>query len=1458
MSGMLALAAKSTLVLVAAAVAAIAMRKASASARHVVWAVAFAALLLLPSLTYVVPRWPVAVLPPVPHTAAVPAPARAPIVHESPDLAPFAEEEMEPPSISSPTHVDAPAALAPVARWNVRTTGFYVWLAGAACGLLHLAIGTGLLGRRVRGATPMVDDEWQRALTAAAAALHVRRTIRLRVSTEVAVPIVWGWLRPVVLIPIEAEDWPEERRRAFLLHEVAHVARFDCVTQTLASIAHSLYWLHPLAWWAMRRLRHEAERACDDRVLAAGTRAPEYAHHLLEAARGLTDSPRSFSPASAIVERTTLGDRLLALLDDRLSRRVPSARTVAALAVLSLLATVGVAALQPVARAAMVQVLDAVVAPLVAAPAASPASAPAAAPAPAPRPIATAAPEPVLSGIVTGADGKPIENALVLAWEAQAWSDPPLHTRTDAKGAFQLVVPGPSLYRLRVEAFPWAPYTVEKVGTHGTLTIKLHPGETIEGIARDERTKKPVAGAHVRARTETGFVAPYLPAEPEAGASVATTDEEGRYRLEGLADGLHLIQAAATNRGSVDRRALAGARDVELFLPEGAGFAGVVKAADGKPVAGAVIEVQGDGTTRPFVPYTRTDARGRFESFGLEPGTYRVSARHPDWAPVVAEVTVQLATNPPLELRVERGFRVSGRLVDERRQAARGEVIVQAIGGVDTPPRLSRHLRIKTGADGRFTLSGVPAGSLTLGVVPIAFAARQASVEVMRRDVDVGDVVVKDGLAVRGTVRSAKGPIAGASIRAYGGPLIPRAESGADGSFVLPGVERGLVRVVADAEGYATGTLDAESGGPAVEIVLDAEARIVGRVVDEAGRAVSQYSIRALAKAVGRLGPTTISAQLTGDGRFEVPRLRPGSYTLHIQAAEHVDKTVADTDVEEGRTTDVGPIVLFAGGTVRGIVVDPTGAPVAGAELRADEVARPRMHFGGAGDRDAVSDGAGRFEFRGLSAGKVKVIARHRAFALASAEVDLDPPAGPAETRLTMTEGSRILGTARQRDGKPVMNAVVTVRNTRMGYFLNSRARVEADGTFTVERVAPGPCVIALLTGSVGQYRSILSKEIDVPANGTAHVDLGVTDIHVSGRVTRDGKPAAGYRVTFSNPNAQVSMISSMPAGVPPPRSGPERLGSLTGVDGRYELLVPVAGKYNVRVQLTSAERVGSPSLPAVQIGDVEAFTHDIDLPHRILTGRVVAKEGGAPLAEATVEARPESGEPGGARTAVGPDGRFQLALDPGTYRMRVVAPKYMAEEAPLTLGRSDTVRTFALERGAEITGSVRNHAGEGIAAARIIAVPPDMTWTRVAHSITDGSFTLDGLRDARYSLLAAHPESGFAFQPGASIGDTAPLTLNPGAKVRFRFKDANGAPLPETFVRIDMVRLDGARVGVELGGSWGNARHTEADGSFEWLVPIGSVELVAWVPEQKLRAEAPLTVQSGMPDVTFVMKPRP
>jgi hypothetical protein len=111
-----------------------------------------------------------------------------------------------------------------------------------------------------------------------------------------------------------------------------------------------MYWFHPGAWWAAHRMREEREQACDDRVLAAGTRASDYAGHLLAVARAFRPAHLTAAAAVGMAARSQLEDRVVAVLDGARARDSVSARVAVACAAVGALALLPLAAAAPSVR----------------------------------------------------------------------------------------------------------------------------------------------------------------------------------------------------------------------------------------------------------------------------------------------------------------------------------------------------------------------------------------------------------------------------------------------------------------------------------------------------------------------------------------------------------------------------------------------------------------------------------------------------------------------------------------------------------------------------------------------------------------------------------------------------------------------------------------------------------------------------------------------------------------------------------------------------------------------------------------------------------------------------------------------------------------------------------------------------------------------------------------------------
>jgi len=325
---------KATLMFVAAGAGAFVLRRASAAARHMIWTLALAGVLLLPMLSIALPRWQVRLLTIEAATSAssshLPSPSSSSQL-PAPSFSLRPEHQLRSPGLDRVRDSDRGqgsvskqiGSRIPHQSVSWSTILLAVWLSGALLILARLAAGLVAVRWMSRRTQQVTDAPWLQQARALAESLGVSPRIVFLRSDGATMPMAWGILRPAVLMPSEADKWPAERLRIVLLHELAHVKRRDCLTHVLAQISCALHWFNPLAWMAARHVRTERERACDDLVLAAGTHGPDYADQLIEIARVMRTGrfPAVLAGASlAMAHRSELEGRLLAILDPTVPR----------------------------------------------------------------------------------------------------------------------------------------------------------------------------------------------------------------------------------------------------------------------------------------------------------------------------------------------------------------------------------------------------------------------------------------------------------------------------------------------------------------------------------------------------------------------------------------------------------------------------------------------------------------------------------------------------------------------------------------------------------------------------------------------------------------------------------------------------------------------------------------------------------------------------------------------------------------------------------------------------------------------------------------------------------------------------------------------------------------------------------------------------------------------------------
>jgi TonB family protein len=309
---------KTTVLLAFTAIVVNRSRHRSAAFRHRVWAMGVLASLLLPLLSMLLPSWQAAALGNVtalwvPPHAITPEPAFQPI---------------------RPTIINALGMSPLFGSWAA--LALLAWAVGFLLFLSRLAAGLSRLAWISNHGKPFREESWMQSALALSKSLRLARPVRLLQSEHpAAMPLTWGILRPLIILPTGAGGWSEDRQRMVLSHELAHIGRRDWLVQLCAEVVRAFYWFNPLVWIAAERLRQESECACDDAVLNSGVPPAEYANQLLELARCFHHSRSAWTAALGIARPSNLERRFVAMLTPSVNRRALSLRARILIAVLA-------------------------------------------------------------------------------------------------------------------------------------------------------------------------------------------------------------------------------------------------------------------------------------------------------------------------------------------------------------------------------------------------------------------------------------------------------------------------------------------------------------------------------------------------------------------------------------------------------------------------------------------------------------------------------------------------------------------------------------------------------------------------------------------------------------------------------------------------------------------------------------------------------------------------------------------------------------------------------------------------------------------------------------------------------------------------------------------------------------------------------------------------------------------
>jgi protocatechuate 3,4-dioxygenase beta subunit len=673
-----------------------------------------------------------------------------------------------------------------------------------------------------------------------------------------------------------------------------------------------------------------------------------------------------------------------------------------------------------------------------------------------------------VAGRLVDPQGRPVAGAalslIALQEGAEGFqtADETLRAASDPAGRFRFEPAAPGRFLLELihpELALASRPTVEVAGPRQVDLgdVRLGPAAAIEGLVTDGRGA-PLPGAQI----SLGFTAPGAPREP------TLSGPDGRFRLGGLAPGgrfdlfVYLPGHLPHQAPGVEAPS---PEPLRISLRPARSLTGRVVDSGGRPIPGvtlSVVETQelrmaggshGGSSSRGV---GQTDSEGRFVTRDLEPGTFHLTFQAAGFRPeVVRGLAIREEEDPaPLEVVLERGAVLSGRVADSRGRPAAGlRIFVLSLERAD--PLLPSDSWEETDAEGRYRIAGLTAGRNRIEVQDWSHMRR-----LLERTVTLGsgdqrlDLELPTGHRISGRVVDEQGePVPGTRLMLVlvGQPPL-RADSGPEGGFRFTDVPEGTWRLTGSARGQAPLSEEVRvAGGDLDDLVLrlSPAATITGRLLGLTELERNQVEIMAWPEP-GRGGVVTsqMKGSVDGGGGYKIPDVGPGTWNVQafLPSGRNARGVVQVSAAGEEATLD---LEIPRGLTLSGrILLDGRPFTNAGITLATIENGWPTNSLVGVTRHD------GTFELQGVKPGRVTLAVMAQGIGHARA---LDV-ASDQEVTIEILTGL-VNGHVLSADGQPAEGALVTLHGEDASLtfsFQSFQTRSDERGAFELPRVAAG------------------------------------------------------------------------------------------------------------------------------------------------------------------------------------------------------------------------------------------------------------------------------------------------------------------------------------------------------------------------------------------------------------------
>ncbi|MBY0090740.1 carboxypeptidase regulatory-like domain-containing protein [Priestia aryabhattai] len=913
-------------------------------------------------------------------------------------------------------------------------------------------------------------------------------------------------------------------------------------------------------------------------------------------------------------------------------------------------------------------------------------------------------------------------------------------------------------------------------GQTNTVNVALKPNPGfISGRVTDEQTASPLDGATVQV----------FPAQSLIPIANAVTDQNGTYKIPGLAPGEYIVVANARNytRAAVGAIVIADqttVADLQLSLNP-ATISGTATDEQGNPIENATVRVVDQNET--VLGTALTDQNGNYVISNLPPGSQTIIVTAPTFSSQVSGVTLGPGTLENVNLGLTEN---PGILTGQITNGQTGEPVIGSIILVRTVGAIGLIVGFDiTDENGTYFITGLAPGTYTVLATSFGFGISSVGAIVQSDVTTTANVALVPNVgAITGVITDLQGsPILGVNTQVevfdQGGTLLKTLLAQSDGTFSVLDLPPGSYTLLVTAPDFAAQTTSAvifSDQTTELNISLTPNpASITGQVLDLATSSPINGAILTVTDSNGIIVGSGTSGV---DGDFTINNLPPGTLIISAVAQTYgnTSKAIILTPGGEGTTT----LTLTPNpGILQGTVINQeTGEIIPGATLQIFDFTKALV-------ATVQTDQNGFYQIQTLAPDLYRVMATTQNFGSVLQDTQVSAEAVTELNFALLPNPGTITGIVyNEQTGSPISGVSIAVRQFSPVGPIIATTTTNSQGQFTVLNLTPGAYTIIASEPNFGSRAS--STFVQPDQVSTVLVNLPPNPGIVQGVITSEqtGQPLPDTLISVVDING-VTVVSTQ-----------------TDINGSFQAQGLTPGTYTLIV--INPEFQGKTI--GFTVGPNQILTQNISLapnPGK-LTGTVINSQTGLALSGAVVQIFSSGNLIPIENAITDQNGNFIVrGLEPGEYSVSAQATNFGSAVVGAVIASGDvadvTVQIPPLP-GA-ISGQIIDFSGNPLPNATVRLIDQNQNVVGIGSTDISGSYTIGNIAPGTYILVASAPGFGTNTQ-GITIGPeqfltgiNIPLQANPGEITGQILSVATEAPIIGATVTIRTLQGGGGIV---------------------------------------------------------------